>query len=294
MQRLVIFFSLGSTALTVLFYTLHPVSNKGEILRHSIYRVNFITNVVSSAINDSNLLITDESKEIDVAYLSNVVKDYIPSISIFNLKGNQIAFKQKKSSIAPFENTLMNPNALLAINYDAFAIYVEENVEDDNQYLILYKPLLNEKGEKFAYISYSNLERKSRIDYQLTNFFSTFLSFYGLFILIAVFIGTLMTRYVSMSLIKISNHLAKVKLLSVNEKIEWKRKDEIGLLIQEYNRLIDELEMSVELLSRSERESAWKDLAQQIAHDIKNPLTPMKLRTQQIRKEMAEGKIDEN
>ena len=110
--------------------------------------------------------------------------------------------------------------------------------------------------------------------------------------LIAVFIGTLMTRYVSMSLIKISNHLAKVKLLSVNEKIEWKRKDEIGLLIQEYNRLIDELEMSVELLSRSERESAWKDLAQQIAHDIKNPLTPMKLRTQQIRKEMAEGKID--
>ncbi len=293
MQRLVIFLLLGSTALAVLFFIHYTLSaNKGEILRHSIYRVNFITNVVSSAINDSNLLITDESKEIDVAYLSNVVKDYIPSISIFNLKGNQIAFKQKKSSIAPFENTLMNPNALLAINYDAFAIYVEENVEDDNQYLILYKPLLNEKGEKFAYISYSNLERKSRIDYQLTNFFSTFLSFYGLFILIAVFIGTLMTRYVSMSLIKISNHLAKVKLLSVNEKIEWKRKDEIGLLIQEYNRLIDELEMSVELLSRSERESAWKDLAQQIAHDIKNPLTPMKLRTQQIRKEMAEGKID--
>lgn len=56
--------------------------------------------------------------------------------------------------------------------------------------------------------------------------------------------------------------------------------------------MIDELEMSAELLSRTERETAWKNMAQQIAHEIKNPLTPMKLRTQQIQREIMEGNVD--
>ena len=150
----------------------------------------------------------------------------------------------------------------------------------------------NQKGETIAYLSYSTLASQTRLDHQLTSFFSTFLSFYGLFILIAVLIGSLITQYMSSSLNEISKRMAKIKLKSINEKIEWKREDEIGQLVQEYNRLIDELELSVELLSRTERESAWKNMAQQIAHEIKNPLTPMKLRTQQIQKEIKDEKIN--
>ncbi len=293
MQRLVISLLLISTVLGAVFFIHYTLSsNKSEMLRNSIYRINLINNMIMSSLDDCNLLSSTDMKEIDFTCSSGVLQDYIPSISIFHLKGNKISIKQKKATIVSFENTLINPYALQAINYDASSMYIEENIKGDNQYIILYKPIINKKGEIVAYLSYSNLERKSRMDYQLTSFFSTFLSFYGLFILFAILVGTLMTRYVSMSLTKISNHLAKVKLLSINEKIEWKRKDEIGLLIQEYNRLIDELEISVELLSRSERELAWKELAQQIAHDIKNPLTPMKLRTQQIRKEIEDGKIE--
>lgn len=162
----------------------------------------------------------------------------------------------------------------------------------DNKYVILYKPMRNQKGEIFAYLSYSTLARQNRLDYQLTSFFSTFLSFYGLFILIALMIGSLVTQYISSSLTQISNRLATIKLKSINEKIEWKRDDEIGQLVGEYNRLIDELELSAELLSRSERESAWKDMAQQVAHEIKNPLTPMKIRTQHLQRELKDGNIN--
>jgi nitrogen fixation/metabolism regulation signal transduction histidine kinase len=69
-----------------------------------------------------------------------------------------------------------------------------------------------------------------------------------------------------------------------NEKIEWKREDEIGELVAEYNRTLDQLARSAELLARSERESAWREMAKQVAHEIKNPLTPMKLSVQYLQK----------
>jgi len=62
----------------------------------------------------------------------------------------------------------------------------------------------------------------------------------------------------------------------------WNRNDEIGKLVNEYNRMIDELARSAELLARSERESAWREMARQVAHEIKNPLTPMKLSVQYL------------
>ena len=63
-----------------------------------------------------------------------------------------------------------------------------------------------------------------------------------------------------------------VKLSNDNEKIEWKRDDEIGNLIKEYNKMIEELNHSAELLAQSERASAWKEMARQVAHEIKTLL----------------------
>jgi len=69
-----------------------------------------------------------------------------------------------------------------------------------------------------------------------------------------------------------------------NEKIEWNKEDELGSLIAEYNRMVDELIQSATLLAKSERESAWREMAKQVAHEIKNPLTPMKLNVQYLHK----------
>jgi nitrogen fixation/metabolism regulation signal transduction histidine kinase len=71
---------------------------------------------------------------------------------------------------------------------------------------------------------------------------------------------------------------------TISEPIIWKRKDEIGALISEYNRMLEELHRSAELLARSERETAWREMAKQVAHEIKNPLTPMKLGVQHLQR----------
>ena len=74
--------------------------------------------------------------------------------------------------------------------------------------------------------------------------------------------------------------MQKINLGEKNEIIEWKSNDEIGDLIEIYNKLIKELEISANKLMRSERETAWREMARQVAHEIKNPLTPMKLNIQ--------------
>jgi len=78
----------------------------------------------------------------------------------------------------------------------------------------------------------------------------------------------------------------------VNEMIKWEKKDEIGRLVEEYNRMIRELGESVEKLARSEREGAWREMAKQVAHEIKNPLTPMKLSVQYLKKAWDEKSPD--
>jgi len=82
----------------------------------------------------------------------------------------------------------------------------------------------------------------------------------------------------------IRNRFSSLNLGRANEKISYSRKDELGDLINDYNLMVDKLAESAEKLARSERESAWREMARQVAHEIKNPLTPMKLSIQHLRK----------
>jgi nitrogen fixation/metabolism regulation signal transduction histidine kinase len=77
--------------------------------------------------------------------------------------------------------------------------------------------------------------------------------------------------------------------LGKNEVIAWKRNDEIGDLVAKYNEMVLKLEDSAAMLAKSEREGAWREMARQVAHEIKNPLTPMKLSIQYLQKSIAEG-----
>jgi nitrogen fixation/metabolism regulation signal transduction histidine kinase len=83
-----------------------------------------------------------------------------------------------------------------------------------------------------------------------------------------------------------------VKLGAKNAPIPWQHNDEIGLLIAEYNKMINELEESSNKLAEGERQGAWREMAKQVAHEIKNPLTPMKLSLQHL--QLAIQKKDPN
>ena len=292
-QRMVVYLLLGSSIVGGYLFASYTISvNNTQLINSSINRINSIEQLIISALPDTFAIKGGTIEKIYLINTSHLLQNRANDINIFNLQGQRIVVNIDKPSY--LQNLLLRiePKALKAIGEERKSLFMNDVIIGENKYVILYKPMRNQHGEIFAYLSYSTLARQNRLDYQLTSFFSTFLSFYGLFILIALMIGSLVTQYLSSSLTQISNRLATIKLKSVNEKIEWKRDDEIGQLVREYNRLIDELELSAELLGRSERESAWKDMAQQVAHEIKNPLTPMKIRTQHLLRELNDGKMN--
>ena len=98
-----------------------------------------------------------------------------------------------------------------------------------------------------------------------------------------------LSKYITGSLKTIRDSLSKFDINQHNEPLEWGGNDEIGTLVQSYNLMVQQLEASANQLAQSERESAWREMAKQVAHEIKNPLTPMKLSVQHLERTMRTG-----
>ena len=117
-----------------------------------------------------------------------------------------------------------------------------------------------------------------------TNFIQALLNAYVFLFLIGFSISFSLSQYIRNPLIELGKTIGEVKLTQGNKKIDWSSNDEIGSLISEYNKMIDKLELNASMLASVERDSAWREMAQQVAHEIKNPLTPMKLSLQHLQR----------
>lgn len=114
-----------------------------------------------------------------------------------------------------------------------------------------------------------------------TEFVEMLVNIYAFLLLMTGVAGIAIANSFTQPIVNLGIKLRNLQL-GHNEPIEWQSQDEIGELIVEYNRMITKLENSTEKLKISERESAWREMAKQIAHEIKNPLTPMKLSIQYL------------
>ena len=108
----------------------------------------------------------------------------------------------------------------------------------------------------------------------------------------AIIFSFFLSRYITSSLRLIGEKLKAIKLNKENTKLIWSSNDEIGELVNQYNLMIDHVERSATLLAQSERESAWREMAKQVAHEIKNPLTPMKLNVQHLERSLNPNSDD--
>ncbi len=117
-----------------------------------------------------------------------------------------------------------------------------------------------------------------------TKFIQALLNAYVFLFLIGFSISFSLSQYIRNPLIELGKTIGEVKLTQGNKKIKWSSNDEIGGLINEYNKMIDKLEVNASMLAHVERDNAWREMAKQVAHEIKNPLTPMKLSLQHLQR----------
>ncbi|MEX0723386.1 MAG: ATP-binding protein [Gracilimonas sp.] len=178
------------------------------------------------------------------------------------------------------------------------SIYIRGNnqvtrrlVLGDQELLIGYQPWLNEDGEISGIVSIPTFLEAPKFNEQVLSTTSYLLGLYviifGLFILGAAFISTQLTS----PLEALREGLKKISGGDLETTLPVKSQDEIGSLTNAYNVMVYRLKDLQDDLAKAEREAAWKEMAQQVAHEIKNPLTPMKLNLQHLERQLkASGK----
>jgi two-component system, NtrC family, nitrogen regulation sensor histidine kinase NtrY len=116
------------------------------------------------------------------------------------------------------------------------------------------------------------------------------LNIFALIFIVLIALSYFVTRWLTFPLTFITQSLKRTSLTRTNQPLVWKTNDEIGLMVKEYNQMLFSLSESKAELEQTQRERAWREIAQQVAHEIKNPLTPMKLTLQQLERSIDEGK----
>ncbi|MCT4625054.1 MAG: HAMP domain-containing histidine kinase [Schleiferiaceae bacterium] len=157
---------------------------------------------------------------------------------------------------------------------------ITKHWEDSTSVLIAFQFIRDSFNNPLAIVSIPYFENEIIPDQDI-DFLEYLITLYIVLFLLAVVIAYFLSNYITHSLSTIGKKLTRTQI-NRNEPLQWKSNDEIGKLVAAYNRMLSELEENAVKLAKSERESAWKEMAKQVAHEIKNPLTPMRLLVQQL------------
>ncbi|MBO6516649.1 MAG: HAMP domain-containing histidine kinase, partial [Bacteroidia bacterium] len=178
---------------------------------------------------------------------------------------------------------LMNPKAIEVLKLQKTSQLVNAEKIRDLTFTSAYLPLVNDKRDVIAYLNLPYYSRQNELSNEISSYTVNFVNLYLFLILFAIGLAYVVSQRISKPLQIIREQMSKTGLRT-NELIEWKQNDEIGRLVKQYNKMVIQLGDSAQKLSESEREGAWKEMARQVAHEIKNPLTPMKLNIQHLQR----------
>jgi len=211
--------------------------------------------------------------------LSNV---FYTDINLYDPKGNLIATSRPEIMDKGLIGNKINPEAYNALFSDAKAEVIHHEQIGDLNYISAYLPFKNKDGKLIAFLNLPYFTTQEELMREVSAMVIAAVNMYVLLLMITFLIAVFISQKITMPLRVIQLKFSTIRLGQKYEQIAYESNDEIGGLVIEYNRMVTELEKSIEMLSRSERESAWREMAKQIAHEINNPLTPMKLSVQQL------------
>lgn len=205
-------------------------------------------------------------------------------VNVYDLEGNL----QVSSAIVVYAqgilSTKMHPEAYYHLHRMREVQYVHKETMSSLEYLSIYAAVRDNEGNVYAYLNVPYFLSEIDLNQEISNFLVTIINLNAFIFLIAGIIAFLITNRITRSFSIIGEKMNEIRLGKTNQEIVWTRNDEIGELVKQYNKMVHQLEESAQALAKSEREGAWREMARQVAHEIKNPLTPMKLSIQYLQK----------
>jgi len=174
----------------------------------------------------------------------------------------------------------MDPEAYRRLAVEGASSFTHEERIGTARFRTAYAPFRNDRGEVLAYMALPYFARQGELEQERAAGVVAIVNLFVLLFVLSLLAAALITNWTTRPLMLLQRGLERIALGARNEPIRYPGRDEVGALVEVYNRKVEELRASAERLAQSERESAWKEMARQVAHEIKNPLTPMKLSIQ--------------
>lgn len=204
-------------------------------------------------------------------------------MNLYNTKGQLIVSNQPDI----FSNKLITTN-IPAIPWELISEKPDQSIVMDEaigglRFKVVYQGVIDHHtGELLGIISIPFFDSKNHLNRQQVEVFANLVTVFTVIFLSSVLVGYVILRNITSPLTTLSHRLRQTNLEETNEPVAYHGRDEIGQLVAEYNRMLEKLEDSKAALALSQKETAWKEIARQVAHEIKNPLTPMRLKIQQL------------
>lgn len=291
--RLQMFFMIAlstitlTTAIIILFYT---NKNNSEKLHAELNeKAHSVLIELQHKLNAYDKLEDVDSEEVkDLLQKFSIV--FFSDINLYDSQGILLATSRPQIFNEGFLSDLINPMAYEEIMVDKLLFYNCTETIGRLNYYSTYLPLFITSDRVAGIINLPFFARQTEQKKSFRFLLFTFINLFVILGIIGAIVAVLYSRLLTKPLSVLQSNIANIRIDMQNSKIYWKKNDEIGQLISEYNKMVDKLEASSEMLKRSERELAWRELARQIAHEIKNPLTPMKLNIQYLIRAKAENK----
>ncbi len=267
------------------------------ISRYNRNNSDKLSRTMKIMVNEMQKKISDHSTFDDVVKLYDTVANYDlqklveevsdihgVDVNVYGLTGDLYVTSEANVYNKGVLSKKIDPTAYYHLSRMRQVQHAQEEKIGRLSYLSIYAPVRDEKGVVYEYINIPYFTSQQELNQEISNFLVTIINLNAFIFLLAGLIALLITNRITSSFSIISDKMKEVNLGRMNEAIDWNRDDEIGELVKEYNKMVAKLGESATALAKSEREGAWREMARQVAHEIKNPLTPMKLNLQYLQK----------
>lgn len=240
--------------------------------------INYVLQTTTYPLTTENIPLIFKDKIFELADIHSM------EINFFDLKG-KLLISSKAIFKFDKDKPKINPSTLKIIQSSLDKRYIEFSKVDGQSFRSSYSYLKDTKFKPMGILNLPYEDDTEFYDNEVQNFLIRFGQVYTFMFFMAIVLSYFLSSYITKSLKIISDKMQETQLNQLNEKIVIEDgSKEINLLIRSYNNMVDKLEESATILAQSEREQAWREMAKQVAHEIKNPLTPMRLTVQSFQR----------
>ena len=214
--------------------------------------------------------------------LNKLSRVFLTDVNIYDVDGFLVSSSRQQIFNLGLLSKQINANAYESLKTREKEHFSQQENIGKLTYTSSYMPVYNKELKTLGYINLQHFGQQEDYESQIQGFLVAIINVFMFLLAISIILSLVISNWLTQPLQFLQDSLSKLRLGERNKKIAYVTNDEIGSIVRLYNEKIEELERAADQLTRTERESAWREMAKQVAHEIKNPLTPMKLSVQHL------------